>query len=216
LNIEHSRHHDFVVDADGRTQRLLSDEAMDMVLRSYAAQVDAATVGLLGAAVAVAGTLGGSVFTQVRSDQRDQVRLASEERREEHRLDVEAVRGREARLFDHRRGALLQVIEKYHVYADLAWNVENRTTDDAPGDDELEPLWQLLSQVDLYCGKESARLAREVYHALSAWLHGSGPGTGAERQRRAEEAFREFLAAARAELGVPPEVDKPANERGLL
>lgn len=165
--------------------------------------MDAATVALLGGGIGVGGTLLGTVFTQLRSDARDRVRLASEERREEHRMAVEARREREARLFDHRRAALLSVIEKYHVYAELAWQLEHDRADHQPGDDELEPFWQLLSEVDLYCGAEPARIARALYSAVSSWLHGTGAGSYQARQEMAEGLFQEFLAAARAELGVP-------------
>jgi hypothetical protein len=174
--------------------------------------VDGETVALVGGVLAVVGTLTGTVFTQARSDKRDRVRLASEERREERRLNVDAQRAREARLFDHRRAALLHVIEKYHSSAERAWNVEHDPTAPLPDADELEPLWQLLSQVDLYCGRESARLAREVHTTLSAWLHGTGPGTGDDRQGRAEAAFQAFLAAARSELGVPRSIDEATEE----
>lgn len=165
--------------------------------------MDAATVALLGGGIGVGGTLLGTVFTQLRSDARDRVRLASEERREEQRMAVEARREREARLFDYRRTALLSVIEKYHAYAELAWQLEHHGAGRQPGDDELEPFWQLLSEVDLYCGAEPARIARALYSAVSSWLHGTGAGSYATRQERANDLFQEFLRAARTELGVP-------------
>ncbi|WP_028652509.1 hypothetical protein [Nocardioides halotolerans] len=165
--------------------------------------MDAATVGLLSGGIGVGGTLLGTVFTQIRSDARDRVRLASEERREEQRMAVDARREREARLFDHRRAALLAVIEKYHGHAELAWQLEHHQADHQPGDEELEPFWQLLSEVDLYCGAEPAKIARALYSAVSAWLHGTGAGSFVTRQERAEQLFQAFLAAARAELGVP-------------
>ena len=157
---------------------------------------------MLVAAVGVIGTLGGVVFTQWRSDVRDQNRLGSEERREQTRLDNDAERERANRLFAHRRDAYLSMIQHYHQTLDWLWEEEQDPSGPDPSEDALQPFWRALSAVDLYCEPSTASLARDLYDATARMLYKGGPGHD-ERMTAAETAYREFLGAVRTELGVP-------------
>lgn len=154
-------------------------------------------VPLVVAALGVAGVL----FTQWRSDVREQNRSAAEERREEHRLARDAEREREARLFEHRSAVFAKVSQEYHRWWSVAYDVEHGISP-TPPEDAMEDFWRIVGEVDLYGGQEVAERAVRLHHTLSDWVF--GPRSSEDPGFDATYRYESFLAAARAELGVPP------------
>lgn len=167
--------------------------------------MDAATVGLLTGSIGVLGTLGGVVFTQWRADVREGKRLAVEERREQQRLDHDAARELDARLFDHRRNAYVAVIEQYHRWDAVADGIANGLHP-APPEDAMNDFWRVLSEVDLYGSAEAGKKALDLYMAMRKLVYGPHrtADDGEDAFVTAVERHRDFVQAVRADLGTTP------------
>lgn len=150
------------------------------------------------------GTLLGVVFTQWRSDVRERSRLAVEERREQHRLAQDTERERDARLFDHRRNAYLNVIEQFHLWINVIADVGEGLVAPPP-EDAMNGFWRLVGDVDLYGSAEAAEKAAALYVLLNDRIFGpSNPSIeDTDLDLEAGDRYNEFVNAARADLGLP-------------
>lgn len=172
---------------------------------TYSADVDAATVGVLTGTIGVAGTLVGVVFTQWRADVREGKRLVVEERREQQRLDRDAARELDARMFDHRRNAYVAVIEQFHRWHVIAVDVRQGVKPEPP-EDAMDEFWRVVSEVDLYGSAEAAEKALALYQELSDQVYGPrNPNVeDADLDLTVMDRHYEFVNTARADLGLPP------------
>jgi hypothetical protein len=149
----------------------------------------------------------GVLFTQWRSDVRERIRSAGEERREEKRTAREVDRDRDARLFEHRRVVFASIVEHYHRWASIATDVEQRRKPEPP-EDAMDDFWERVAEVELYGGDDAASAAINLYWSLHKWVYGVG---GDEPSWEAHGQYLEFVEIARAELGVPASTKpKPA------
>jgi hypothetical protein len=166
--------------------------------------VDATTVGVLTGTIGVVGTLLGVVFTQWRADVREKNRLAVEERREQQRLDHDANRERDTRLFDHRRNAYVAVIEQFHRWSAIAADIREGVQPEPP-EDAMEDFWRVVSEVDLYGSAEAAEKALGLYFVLHTQVYGPhNPNIeDADRDLEVMDRQNDFVDAARADLGLP-------------
>lgn len=109
---------------------------------------------------------------------------------------------REARLFDHRRGAYAHFISQARTYltasAEWYWEGDGRTGREPP-EDALAPLYKARTEVTLYGTTESDQLAAGVFDAVSAFTFS---GDSDENFKAAEDAIDKFVERARVDLGV--------------
>lgn len=166
--------------------------------------VDAATVGVLTGSIGVVGTLAGVVFTQWRADVREGKRLEVEERREQQRLDHDAARELDARLFDHRRNAYVAVVEQFHRWHGIAVEIREGVKPEPP-EDAMDDFWRAVSEVDLHGSTEAGEKALAVYLELRKQVYGprSRDDSDDDLDLTAFDRHYEFVNTARADLGLP-------------
>lgn len=166
--------------------------------------MDAATVGVLTGSIGVVGTLAGVVFTQWRADVREGKRLGVEERREQQRLDRDAARELDARLFDHRRNAYVAVIEQFHRWHVIAVDIREGSKPEPP-EDAMDEFWRVVSEVDLYGSTGAAEKALALYQELRDQVYEPrNPNIeDADLDVTAFDRHYEFVNTARADLGLP-------------
>lgn len=156
----------------------------------YGPSVDTSWVALMGGAIGVVGTLGATAFNQWRSDVR-----------EAKRRDDERERERASRLFDHRREAYSAVLQHYYCWEVIASELSRDEVPEPP-EDAMSDFWSALGEVDLYGSHKTASSARNLYFAMSNLIYG-GLGSDPEPDWTAMDRFRDFVTAARLDLGVP-------------
>ncbi|HEX7133776.1 MAG TPA: hypothetical protein VF228_14460 [Iamia sp.] len=161
--------------------------------------MDAAVIGLATAAVGVIGTLGGVLITQARSDRQASLEREAQDRRTGLSLESERHRDRDARLFDHRREVLSQVVAVYNTMMTPPY-----LRDDTMEEDEyaelVQKFWATLTGLDLYFQPDVSEAFKMLYEQMFDLFNVGGPA--AHREATVEVLYQRFLAVARRDLGV--------------
>lgn len=110
--------------------------------------------------------------------------------------------GREARLFDHRRGAYLAFSAQARSLLEATFQYFHGAyghSDPDPEPDVLDPLLEAKALLDLYCTEKTSEAGQVVIRALSDYIW---RGSSAEHYKAGMQAIDAYARQARADLGV--------------